>query len=132
MRYCNLRRSWGKMTRGFRGATTVKQNEENEIVVETKKLVEEMIKLNKIEPSMISHVFFSVTDDLNATFPAKVSRQIEGWKYVPVMCMKEINVPNSLKKCIRVMLVAETELEQEDVQHVFFNDAIQLRPDLNS
>ena len=120
------------MTRGFRGATTVKQNEENEIVVETKKLVEEMIKLNKIEPSMISHVFFSVTDDLNASFPAKVSRQIEGWKYVPVMCMKEINVPNSLKKCIRVMLVAETELEQENVQHVFLNDAIKLRPDLNS
>src|SRR5699024_11095273 len=120
------------MTRGFRGATTVKQNNEEEVVLETKKLVEEMITINHIEPATISHVLFSVTDDLNATFPAKVSRLIEGWKYVPVMCMQEIDVPNSLRHCIRVMLVAKTDLSQKDVHHVFLNDAVQLRPDLSS
>src|SRR5690625_3485342 len=89
-----------------------------------------MIGLNQIHPDMISHVFFSVTDDLNAVFPAKVSRQIEGWKHVPVMCMREIDVPGSLEKCIRVMLVANTPLQQQEVEHVYLNDAVKLRPDL--
>jgi len=120
------------MMRGFRGATTVENNDEKEILTETKKLLLQMIESNHIEPASISHVFFSVTEDLNACFPAKVSRQIEGWKYVPVMCMREIDVPNSLPKCIRVMLVASTELQQDEIQHIFLNNAVQLRPDLKS
>lgn len=120
------------MIRGFRGATTVTENNETEILEETEKLVREMISKNKIAAEDISHVFFSVTDDLNAVFPAKVSRRIEGWKHVPVMCMKEIDVPNSLEKCIRVMLVARTNLKQADVTHVYFNEAVKLRPDLLS
>lgn len=116
--------------RGFRGATTVTENNEAEILEETEKLVKLMVEKNNIEPDQISHVFFSVTDDLNATFPAKVSRRIPGWKYVPVMCMREIDVPNSLPKCIRIMLVAKTNLKQEEVEHIFLNDAVKLRPDL--
>lgn len=118
------------MIRGFRGATTVKNNEETEMLEETKKLIEEMVHLNDISPASISHVFFSLTSDINATFPAKVSRQIEGWKHVPVMCMQEVEVPNSLEKCIRIMLVAETDRKQEEVHHVFLNEAVKLRPDL--
>lgn len=116
--------------RGFRGATTVTENTEAEILTETEKLVRTLVEKNDIEPEKISHVFFSVTDDLNAVFPAKVSRSIPGWKFVPVMCMKEIDVPNSIEKCIRVMLVAETDLKQEEVEHIFLNEAVKLRPDL--
>lgn len=116
--------------RGFRGATTVLQNDEQDILEQTKILVEEMVKINHIEPDHISHVFFSVTNDLNAAFPAKSAREMPGWSHVPVMCMTEIDVPNSLPKCIRVMLVAKTDLKQDEVQHVFHNDAIKLRPDL--
>lgn len=118
------------MIRGFRGATTVKENVESEMMAETKKLVLEIVRRNNIQPEQISHVLFSVTDDLNAGFPAKVARQLSGWSHVPVMCMKEIDVPNSLRKCIRVMLVANTNLDQEQVEHIFLNEAIQLRPDL--
>lgn len=118
------------MMRGFRGATTVKENTEIEILKETEILVKEMIEKNDIKPDQISHVFFSVTEDLNATFPAKISRSIPGWTYVPVMCMTEIPVPNSLPKCVRVMLVAATELSQKDVEHIYLNEAIKLRPDL--
>lgn len=116
--------------RGFRGATTVKQNDEQEILDNARLLVEEVVKLNNINVHDISHVFFSVTNDLNAAFPAKSVREMSGWSHVPVMCMKEIDVPNSLEKCIRVMLVAKTSLNQDDVQHVFHNDAVKLRPDL--
>ncbi len=74
--------------------------------------------------------FFTVTDDINAAFPAKVARELPGWSHVPVMCMREIDVPNSLEKCIRVMLLAKTDLAQKEVIHIFLNDAVKLRPDL--
>lgn len=119
------------MIRGFRGATTVIKNDETEILTETEKLLRNMIEANNIKPESISHVFFSVTEDIDAVFPAKVSRQIEGWKHVPVMCMKEIDVPNSLEKCVRVMLVANTTLSQQEIEHIYLNEAVKLRPDLS-
>lgn len=118
------------MTRGFRGATTITDNNEQEMMDETRKLVLQMVEQNDINPSDISHVFFSVTNDLNAAFPAKVARQLPGWSHVPVMCMQEIDVPQGLKMCIRVMLVARTTLQQNEVKHIFLNEAIKLRPDL--
>ena len=118
------------MMRGFRGATTISQNTEQDIMDETRQLVLEMVQQNNIEPTNISHVFFTVTDDINAAFPAKVARELPGWSHVPVMCMREIDVPNSLEKCIRVMLLAKTELAQKEVIHIFLNDAVKLRPDL--
>jgi len=116
--------------RGFRGATTISQNIEQDIMDETRQLVLEMVQQNNIEPTNISHVFFTVTDDINAAFPAKVARELPGWSHVPVMCMREIDVPNSLEKCIRVMLLAKTDLAQKEVIHIFLNDAVKLRPDL--
>lgn len=118
------------MTRGFRGATTVLNNTETEIMTETRKLVLEIVKANNILPEDISHVFFSLTEDLNAGFPAKVAREIPGWSHVPVMCMQEVAVPNSLERCIRIMLVASTSLAQNQVKHIFLNEAVKLRPDL--
>src|SRR5690625_1983078 len=116
--------------RGFRGATTVTTNTEKEMLTETKKLIVQMVEKNNIQPEDISHVLFSVTNDLNATFPAKAAREMPGWTHVPVMCMREIDVPNSLEKCIRVMMVAKTTVRQNEVQHIFLNKAMKLRPDL--
>lgn len=120
------------MSRGFRGATTVEENDAEEMLAETERVLLQMVEANGIEPHTISHVFFSVSADLNAAFPAKAAREIPGWTHVPVMCMQEIDVPRSLEKCIRIMLIAETSLKQEDVQHVFLNNAVRLRPDLQS
>lgn len=118
------------MTRGLRGATTVVHNESELIYTNTRLLVEEMIKKNSISPENVSHVFISVTNDLDAGFPARAIREISGWSLVPVMCMKEIEVPNSLKKCIRIMMVIRTNKGQDEMHHVFLNEAVQLRPDL--
>ncbi len=120
------------MTRGIRGATTVVKNSENEILLATVEVVKEMIEENDVSPEQVSHIFFSVTEDLNASFPAKAVRELEGWQYVPVMCMREIPVPNSLPKCIRVMMVAEIKKTQKEIKHIFKNDAIKLRPDLSN
>jgi len=118
------------MTRGIRGATTVSENDEIQIITNTRVLIEEMVEKNNIVPTDISHVFISVTKDLNAGFPARALREINGWTYVPVMCMAEIDVPGSLPRCIRVMMVTNTTADQEAIKHIFHEDAVKLRPDL--
>lgn len=120
------------MIRGIRGATTVKQNDANEMVSQTKLLLDEMIKKNKIEPKNVAQVLISVTEDLDATFPAKALRLLEGWTYVPVMCMREIPVPDSLSNCIRVMITVETEIPQDQIEHIYLEGATVLRPDLSA
>jgi chorismate mutase len=120
------------MLRGVRGATTVSNNEEKEIVLATEKLLKVMIDENDIHPEQVTSVFISVTEDLTATFPAKALRNINGWAYVPVMCMREIPVPGSLPLCIRIMLHLNTDKKQSEIQHIYLNKAVTLRPDLHS
>lgn len=117
--------------RGVRGATTVELDQAEKIIEATEELVKEMIRMNKIEPEKISSVWMTMTEDLVSTFPAKALRRLEGWRYVPVMCSREIPVPDSLPMCIRVMIHLQTLLNQQEVQHVFLERAVQLRPDLS-
>lgn len=120
------------MIRGIRGAITVEEDKESVIISATENVIREMIEENKIEPSNVASVFISVTNDIKSVFPARALRSIEGWKYVPVMCMKEIEVTSSLPMCIRVMMHVNTEMDQEKIQHVYMEGAAVLRPDLNS
>lgn len=117
--------------RGVRGATTVEVDQEEMIIEATEELVKEMVRMNKIEPEKISSVWMTMTEDLVSTFPAKALRRLEGWRYVPVMCSREIPVSDSLPMCIRVMIHLQTVLNQQEVQHVFLERAVQLRPDLS-
>src|SRR5699024_945680 len=128
--YTTLFRSRKFMIRGIRGATTVTENTEKEITSSTKNLVEMMIQSNNVKPEDVSHIFFSATTDLNASFPAKAVREINGWTYVPVMCMQEMDVPNSLNLFIRIMMAINTDKNKEEIEHVFKNEAVKLRPDL--
>lgn len=120
------------MIRGIRGAITVTKNDADEMIAKTKILLDEMIKKNNIEAENVAQVLISVTDDLDAVFPAKAMRLLEGWTYVPVMCMREVPVVNSLEKCIRVMITVETEKKQNEIEHVYLEGAKVLRPDLFS
>ncbi|NMD70321.1 chorismate mutase [Bacillus sp. DNRA2] len=119
------------MIRGVRGAITVKEDNEAEIISATEKLIRQMIEENQMKADQVASIIFTVTEDLKSTFPAKAVRGIEGWRYVPVMCMQEIPVPVSLKKCIRVMMHVNTNTVQEDIMHVYLEGAEILRPDLN-
>jgi chorismate mutase len=126
-----MKKGGKKMIRGIRGATTVEHNEELEITQATEELLREMIKANDVKAGDVASVLISATEDLTAAFPAKALRNIEGWTYVPVMCMREIPVPNSLPRCIRVMMTVNTEKAQNEIHHVYLREAIQLRPDLS-
>ena len=118
------------LIRGIRGATTVKANRDKEIIDHTRELVLEMIEKNNILATDVSSVLVTVTDDLNATFPAKPIRELPGWTYVPVMCMQEINVPHGLPRCIRIMMTVNTTIKQEDIHHIYHYEGRKLRPDL--
>jgi chorismate mutase len=120
-----------RLIRGIRGATTVIENKEDVILKATEELIHEMIRKNDIRPENVAQVIMTVTEDLTATFPAKALRTLRGWTYVPVMCMKEIPVPNSLGKCIRIMMTVETNEKQENIHHVYLEEAVKLRPDLS-
>ncbi len=120
-----------RLIRGIRGATTVTNDNEQQVLQATDKLLKEMINKNSIQPEHVAQVLITVTDDLISAFPAKALRNIEGWTYVPVMCMQEIPVKGSLKMCIRVMMTVNTEIEQDKVNHIYLEGATVLRPDLS-
>ena len=93
------------ISKGIRGAITVEENSPEAIGAATIKLLTEMVKKNNIEIDTISHAIFTLTNDLNADFPAKYARVNLKWKNVPMMCFNELDVPNSLQKCLRVLIV---------------------------
>lgn len=119
------------MVRGVRGATTIEQNSEQEIVEATTELVAKMVETNRIEPESVAHVLITVTEDITAAFPAKVLRQFDGWVYVPVVCAQEIPVPGSMPRCIRILMTVNTDVEQQEIAHVYLREAVKLRPDLS-
>ncbi|HHX65647.1 MAG TPA: chorismate mutase [Chloroflexi bacterium] len=117
------------VVRGVRGATTVAANTAEEILTATRALLEEMVAANGIASDDLAAAFFTVTDDLNAAFPARAAREM-GWQHVPLMDMREIAVPDSLPRCIRVLLLWNTRREQADIVHLYQGGAKTLRPDL--
>lgn len=117
--------------RGIRGATTVSQNEEKEMLDATAALLKEIVEKNEIEPEDICSVWITVTPDLDATFPARAIRVLNGWDMVPLMCSTEIPVKGGLPKCIRLLIQVNTNKGQRDMKHVYLNEAKRLRPDLS-
>ncbi len=114
------------ITKGIRGAITVEYNAEEAIKNATLELLNEMVQQNNIKVENISHVIFTLTDDLNAAFPAKFARKNLGWDKVAMMCFHELDVPNSLKMCLRVLIVINCD-EQFEPKFVYLKDAENLR-----
>ncbi|MFB6362473.1 chorismate mutase [Paenibacillus elgii] len=117
--------------RGIRGATTVERNEENDILSATTALLNQIIAENGIIPEEIASVFVTVTPDLTATFPARAIRQMPGWDLVPLMCSLEIPVEGGLPLCVRLMVMVNTDKQQNEIIHVYQREAMRLRPDLS-
>jgi chorismate mutase len=115
--------------RGVRGAITVKENEREEILRGTRRLLAWMIHANGIRKEDVASVIFTATPDLNAAFPAAAARQI-GWDGVPLLCTHEMGVPGALPRCIRILIHWNTERSQAEITHVYLEGAASLRPDL--
>ena len=114
------------ITRGIRGAITVDENSPEAIGSATIKLLKEILRVNNIETDSISHAIFTLTKDLNADFPAKYARINLKWKEVPMMCFHELDVPGSLPKCLRVLIVVNCS-ESFEPEFVYLEGASNLR-----
>ncbi len=97
------------ITKGIRGAITVDTNTSEAIESATNELLSELIKANNINAENISHAIFTTTNDLNAEFPAKFAHINFHWDKVAMMCYHELDVPNSLPMCLRVLIVLNCE-----------------------
>lgn len=115
--------------RGLRGAITVFDNTEESICSATQKLLCEMIKQNDVQIDDICFIMFSVTSDLNATFPAKAARRM-GLDMVPLLDVAQLDVEGDLNRCVRILMVFNTDKKLQEIKHVYLGDAARLRPDL--
>lgn len=116
--------------RGVRGATTISANSREAILTATRQMLALMVRRNAMAIGDIASAVFTVTKDINAEFPALAARQL-GWLEVPLLCGYEIDVPNSLPMCVRVLVHWNTSKAQREVEHVYIHDAVRLRPDLS-
>ena len=117
------------MMRGVRGATTVDKNTAEAILEATQKLLKSLVETNHIHEDDVASVIFTTTPDLNAVFPAKAARDM-GWHRTGLMGAQEVDVPNGIPMCIRILIHWNTELTLDEIQHVYMRGAMALRPDL--
>ena len=119
------------LTRGVRGATTVKANTREAILEATTELLQAMAEANGLESEDVASAFFTSSSDLNAEFPALAARQM-GWTDVALLCGHEMQVPGSLLMCLRILLHVNTDKKASDIVHVYLHGARVLRPDFES
>ncbi len=112
--------------RGIRGATTAEENSDTAIYAATRELLAQLIEANQIEEENVAAAHFTVTSDLNAGFPAAAARQL-GWNSTALMCATEIPVPNSLPRCIRILVLFNTEKKQQEIVNIYLNGTDVLR-----
>ena len=114
----------------LRGATTVERNDAESILAATAELVEAVMARNDLEPAAMVSCIFTVTDDLDAVFPAVAARRL-GLGDVPLLCTREMPVPGALPRVIR-MLLHYHAAEDHHSAHVYLHDARALRSDLDA
>lgn len=119
------------MLRGVRGAITADADSAEAIWAAARELLAEMIAVNNIREDDVASVIFTTTPDLTAAYPARAARDL-GWTCTALMGMQEMAVPNSLERCIRVLIHWNTTRGLDDVRHVFLRGAAALRPDLSA
>ncbi len=112
--------------RGLRGATTANENGKEAILEATTELLTKLVDANKINLDDVAAAFFTTTHDLNVEFPAVAARKI-GWTSVALMCGHEMQVPDGLPKCVRVLILLNTDKAPRDLVHVYLRGATHLR-----
>ncbi len=114
----------------LRGAVSVAHNDAQDILDSTTELMKAIMERNALSPENVVSCIFTATNDLNAEFPAVAARAL-GFDRVPLLCTREIPVPRSLPRVIRVLIHYYAE-EPHEARHVYLGDASALRADLQS
>jgi chorismate mutase len=114
----------------LRGAISVDRNTAEDILAATGELMRELIARNELAPGRVVSCIFTATDDLDAEFPAVAARAL-GFEAVPLLCAREIPVPGSMERVIRV-LIHYHAAEDHVPAHIYLGAARALREDLNA
>ncbi len=120
--------SW--QIKAIRGATTVPENSAEAMAEAVSELLDAVEGRNQLDPTKIVSVTFSVTQDLDAVFPAAIARTRPRWNAVPLLDVQQMHVKGSLPRCIRLMLHIYLPAHSADVSHAYLRGASKLRPDL--
>jgi len=115
--------------RGIRGATGVDANDARAIIAATRELLERIVAANDLLVEDVGSVIFTATPDLDAAYPARAAREM-GWVNTPLLCMQEMAVASSLPRCMRVLVLWNTDQPPDQIRHVYLGRARALRPDL--
>ncbi len=113
--------------RGLRGATTADSNTREAILDATRELLTELVEVNEVDMDDIASVTFSTTKDLNSEFPAVAARVQLGWIDVAMMCGHEMDVPGGQERCVRVMMLINTDKSPQELKHIYLGGAAHLR-----
>jgi chorismate mutase len=113
-----------------RGAVQAERNDEGAILGATEELMRALIKRNGLQPETLVSCIFTVTDDLDAQFPAVAARAL-GLDAVPLICAREIDVPGAMERVIRVIVHYYAPADHEP-SHTYLGEARKLRSDLDS
>ena len=114
----------------LRGATTVDKNDAQAILGATEWLLREILRRNDLDTDEIVSCIFTLTEDLDAEFPAVAARNL-GFDRVPLLCAREVPVPGAVPKVIRVLMHYYAD-EGHETQHVYLGEARTLRSDLEA
>jgi chorismate mutase len=114
----------------LRGAISVPHNDAQDILDATSELMTAIMQRNSLAPENVVSCIFTATNDLNAEFPAVAARAL-GFDRVPLLCAREMPVPRSLPRVIRV-LIHYYAAEDHEAKHVYLGDASALRADLQA
>lgn len=116
---------------GIRGATTASENTAEAI----REVVEELLYIietrNHLKSDQIISVIFTVTKDLDAIFPAAIAREKPNWDKIPLLDLQQMHVKNSLPRCIRVLIYVNLPPSHPPINHVYLQQAKNLRPDIS-
>jgi chorismate mutase len=115
--------------RGIRGAICAQANEVDAILLATRQLLERIIAVNDLSVDDVTSAIFTATPDLDAAYPARAARDM-GWTQVPLLCMQEMAVVDTMPRCIRVLIHWNTNRAPDQIRHVYLGEARALRPDL--
>ena len=110
--------------------TTVEKNDKETIMEAVQELLTILTNDNDLKLEDIGAVIFSSTPDINAAFPAAAARRM-GWDLVPLFGTQELDVPDGVKQCIRVLILWNTPKKQSEVNHAYLKNSCVLRPELS-
>ena len=116
--------------RGIRGATTVEHNTREDIWQAAREMIQVVLQRNALHTENIGAAIFSMTDDRTAAFPTAGGRQLHGFDAVPLFDARQCAIEGALPRCLRVLLLVETNRGQKEIHHVYLHGAARLRPDI--